>query len=280
MRRGRTSILLALVLAPVGAACVLGIDPLPGAGSTAPPTIDAAPDASPAFESGPGSPADAGAADVRVEAEAGRFCETLLPGPKVCEDFDGPSISSDWKRQVDPGTSATVDDGGARSGAQSFLVTTDNSAKQTARLSFAIPAAVRKLHVTQDLRVDLRGGYAETAYVFVGPAAFLLRLPAAGGVPQFTAEAFPPSGEVPQHNVDIDAATTFEPWTHLDVQLDFGASPPAMTVRVDGAVVVAQDLEPDLYASAPAEVQVGIGYVDGDGKPWRVRFDNVTIDWE
>jgi hypothetical protein len=54
-----------------------------------------------------------------------------------------------------------------------------------------------------------------------------------------------------------------------------------LTVTIDGNVAALLTLEPNLYAPAPVRVRPGIGYTGypttGD---WRIRYDNVTIEWE
>lgn len=266
--------------------CLLAIDPLPRDQSPAP--ISDGTDAGggrQAADAAPTSPAGAaGDAGDAAAVEAGRFCDIVSPKPKLCEDFEEGTVPQGWTPFVDPGTTLAVDDKDARSGKYALLATTAGgvATSQHAYLQLTVPASVAKIRVGQDVRVELRGDYLETAYVRQGaaspPPSFYLRLSAKP--PVYTAEAYLSDGGVPQHNLDLDGGPTFDAWTRLDVELDMSVTPRKVTVRVDGAVAAADQLEDTLYTPGNALVQIGIVYVDENSGPWRMRYDNVTVDWE
>lgn len=258
-----------------------GVDPVeagsggPEAGSDATTNGDAA--------SAPDSSTDAG-------TDGGRFCASLAQASSFCDDFDDEGPFAGWtETRVGGGGTVTRDRGAFRSAPNSLLAMTPASASgSAAALSLASPTTIHRVVFAFDMRIDARDpqtGYAEVSYIRFGdpsspPYALYMRVfndPAIRTV--VTTEAYLSDGGVPQHNVALAGDPKFTDWARVVVDLDL-RSAPHLTVTVDGAVAADAALESAFYPPAVARVEPGIGYV---GSPtsgaWKLRFDNVTVDW-
>ena len=252
--------------------------------------------------SGAVPPSEAGndAADATTDADAdadagggkdgGRFCASLTPSPTFCDDFDEEGPFTPWvETRVNAGSTITRDHGAFRSAPSSLLTVSQGSAMGggAAFLRLTSPSAVRRARFAYDLRVDARDpqtGYAEVSYLRFGGAdkvyAFYVRLfhdPAR--TTAFTAEAYLPDGGIPQHNVNLAGDPKFTDWTRIVVDVDLRTAP-HVTVTVDGALAGETTLEPSLYPPSVATVEPGVGYAGSPAGAWKLRYDNVAVDWE
>lgn len=219
-----------------------------------------------------------------TDAPAQRWCAQQTPAPRFCDDFDDQGPFALWPDQLlEPGTAITRDGQNARSAPSSALVTVPGGAVQHARLKRVLGVAT-KLTYSFDLAVDKWGGYAEIAYVTVAGTsvhhAYYVRVSDANSALGVTAEAYPPDGGVPQHNLTLTTPPAPGQWKRISLEIDLGSSPRKMTARVDGAVVGSSDLEAELYQPGEATVSVGIGFSPSSASAWAIRFDNATAVWQ
>jgi hypothetical protein len=145
------------------------------------------------------------------------------------------------------------------------------------------------VRVAYDMRIDARDQqtkYAEINYIAFDSAVLHFRVymrvgGSASDPTTITSEVYLADGGVPSHDVALSGTPSFDTWKRVAVEVDVGSTPHTMSATLDGKVVATQTLEPDLYTPGPVSVRPGIGYT---GYPttsdWRVRYDNVTIDWQ
>jgi hypothetical protein len=241
------------------------------------PDADAAVNEASVADAGADADADAG------DALAGRFCTQLSPQPRFCDDFDdvalGPWTGTDFTN----GSSVTRDGTDVVSAPNALLTVTPGGAIQVARVHLKIPSFT-SLHVAYDVRIDARGSYAEIGYVRVNAPSiedlYYFRASALPTPVSFAAEAYPPDAGMQAHNVSLVGSPTFEAWTRVELDLDLGTAPGTATILVDGKVAGTQSLESNLFIQGGGDVEIGTGYTDSTSTEFRIRYDNVTIDWK
>ena len=243
------------------------------------------------------APLDVGSVlDAPVEAasdagsDAGRYCASLTTKPSFCDDFDDEGPFSNWSGSViGPGASILRDRAASRSAPNSLLATSPaNPASIAAYLRLDSPTTVHRVRVAYDMRVDARDAltaYAEVGYIRFGVTggkqhAFYIRLRNDTSVATaFAAEAYLPDGGVPDYGVALSGNPQFSSWTRVAVDYDLGTSP-HVSVTIDGAVAGSAALDPTLFTSDVAHVDIGIGYTGHPSSAaWQLRYDNVTVDW-
>lgn len=232
------------------------------------------------------------ASDAPVDAatDGGNFCASLAQAPSFCDDFDDEGPFGRWTttRTVGGGT-VTRDRSAFRSGPNSLLTTSPVSAgTSVTALSLASPSSIHRVVYAFDMRIDARDlqtGYAEVSYIRFGDPnnrlfAFYMRAYASpAAAVAVTIEAYLPDGGIPQHNLVLAGGSTFTEWTRVVIDIDLRTKP-RLTVSIDGAVAGEVALESALYLPAVARVEPGIGYVGSPSSAaWKLRFDNVTVDW-
>lgn len=221
--------------------------------------------------------------------DAGRWCDSVSPKPMFCDDFDDQGPLSRWDGQYTrAGGFVGRDDASARSAPSSLLVVTPPATGPGSAIVYrATTTPKSKVRVAYDVKIDARdskSGYAESDYIrFDGPLRFsvYLRLnldPKVTNV--ITSEAYPDGG-VQAHDVSLGVGSRFDAWTRVVVTVDLASNPRTLTATLDGVPVASQVLEPSLYGPGPVAVQPGLGYTGAPTESdWRIRYDNVTIDWE
>ena len=253
---------------------------------------DAAFDA-PIIEGGPSPDSSVeGGADGSVDGGDGgaRFCASLVPAPMFCDDFDVEDSFARWGgMRLNAGGSVAYDQGASRSAPNSLLTIAppNASAHGVGALQLSSASAVHRVRYAFDMRIDARdpqSAYAEASYIRFGGAtglyAFYMRLygDLSSGT-TFTTEAYLPDGGIPAHDMNV-AAATFVDWMRVVVDLDLRTAP-HVSITIDGALVRDMPLEPSLYPPALATVETGIGYGGTPSSgPWKLRYDNVTVDFE
>ena len=274
----RSWIAVAIVLGVGGAQCLFPyVDPLTGSGVSP----------SDASFAGP----KAASADGRADAEGGRFCASLSPPPGFSDDFDdpGPFIPK-WDSAYTRAGGSVVRDGmDFRSSPSSLLtISPPASGPSSAVLNHASNGAKGKVRVAYDIKVDARdskSAYAEVDYIRFEGAGFrfstYLRLNLDANSPtQLAAEAYLADGGISAHNLSLPAAR-FDKWTHVAISIDVVSSPHMLSVSIDGAPAATQVLESNMYGPGPVTVSPGIGFTASpSASDWRIRYDNLTIDWE
>ncbi|HSO31338.1 MAG TPA: hypothetical protein VLT33_02445 [Labilithrix sp.] len=282
-RRFAPSLAFTIVLGVAATRCSLTTsldgyagDPLP---AEAGPTTDAT-----TPDGGDGGTVDASRDSA---ADAATFCKSLGASAMFCDDFDDEGPFARWTETIlRAGGTVARDRAASRSAPSSLLTVAPGSTDHgSALLRFASPAVVRRFRVAYDVRIDARDtetAYAEVGYVRFDPyATFYFRVYGDPTKPAtFAAEAYLPDGGIPAHNLDLAGAPTLVDWTHVDVDVDLRAAP-HVTVTVDGVLAGDTALEASLYKPAVAVATAGIGYTGAPSSgAWKLRYDNVTIDWE
>lgn len=238
---------------------------------------------------------DAGSSDAHVvdgpeaappgDARPSRYCEQLSPKPKFCDDFDDVALGAWTATETNAGGTVTRDSTNARSAPNALVTMTPGAAIQQARVRYRITAP-KVVHVAYDIRVDVRGTYVELGYVrFVTGASMRSQVYLrARGLPSpaaVTTEAPLSDGGLAVHDVSLAGMPTFADWTRVAIDIDVAATPPSLTVSINGTIAGSQVLEASRYYPTDfVDVEVGTGYTDKASTEWRVRYDNATIDWQ
>jgi hypothetical protein len=76
-------------------------------------------------------------------------------------------------------------------------------------------------------------------------------------------------------SVDMPVAQTFNTWTHVTLDIDFGAQTYALAL--DGVPVTQVAFAPQLPQSA-FDFSVGVAYTSGSSAEWNIFIDNVVVD--
>jgi hypothetical protein len=242
-----------------------------------------------------GSDADAAAspADGNLEAgEAGAWCASaphLGDGGFVCDDFDEEGPLSRWTGIAVNGSSSLERDRQSfRSFPNSLLASV---ASGNAFVFRELKGTIRRVRFSFDIKVDARdivSSYAETNEIRLlrglgeVSSAFYLAFDAMNAQhTTWVGEAHLADGGLFQHRLALDGNPRFDEWTRVDLEVDLAATPHRMTVHVNGEIAGSDVLEDALYVPGPARVGVGIVYAAvPSSSGWRVRYDNVTLDWE
>lgn len=224
---------------------------------------------------------DAGAQD----ADAGGFCQRQSPSPRFCDDFDEDDGGfSRWTEIVTAnGATVTRDVAAFRSAPASLLSTSPGgNGSGAAYLKLKPQGTVKHVRFSFDLRIDTRDtqtGYAEIAYIKLSTGSdFYVSVVTDPRKNGYTAESFP-DGSALRHTADLPASLSFDDWHRVTIDVDVG-SLHVLTVSVDGVMAFVQPLEASLYTPGIVEVNPGIGYTGSPSGLWKMRFDNVTADWE
>ncbi len=233
---------------------------------------------------------DAPAADAADAADGGRWCDSLVPAPMFCDDFDDQGFFSRWTNTLTSnGGSVSRDTSAFRSSPNALLALSPASSSSVqATVYLEATTTKSKVHAAYDMRIDARDtavGYAEINYIhFFTPGlefGFYLRVYNTAGASTITSEAYLADGGVPSHDVPLSGTSRFDAWTRVEVDVDLASSTHMLTVTLDGQPAAQQPLESNLYAPGPVRVSVGTGYT---GHPttgaWSIRYDNATIDWQ
>lgn len=231
---------------------------------------------------------DAGRSDA---GDGGRWCASLSPAPFFCDDFDDQGPLSRWTGQnVGSGSSVARDGTAFQSAPNALLTLTPASVGPTSSYVYLSTTATKqKVHVAYDMRIDARDpktGYAEVNYIdFDTPglkfAIYMRVYDSVTSLSTLTSEVYLPDGGIPAHDVALAGNPRFDGWRRVTVDVDLASTPHTLSATIDGKLAAQQTLESGLYGPGPVTVRPGIGY---SGYPttseWRVRYDNVTIDWE
>lgn len=241
-----------------------------------------------ASDGGDGSTAiDGTPGDAPSNEASGRWCKTLSPAPVFCDDFDDQGPFAGWTNQdLRAGGTVVRDSTASRSAPNSLLTDSPGSSNPgSAVLFLQIATTVSKLHYAYDMRIDVRDpqtGYAEINYVkldngMTSSAIYMRAFKSPTDPATVTAEAYLADGGVPQHDIQLAGNPQFGGWRRVDLDLDLAQH--LLTVTIDGAMAGSTALESNLYVPSPIRVETGIGYTGSPSGEWRIRYDNVTIDW-
>lgn len=261
-----------------------GADAAPEAEVEEASTPDAAGDA--AAGDAADADADAGdAADVdaaKPDADAGaKYCLSLVPTPRFCDDFDDGDLTNDWTTSAFvPGAVAALDPTSFTSGPASFHVltpATNATASNNAlvrltmfaavshpKLSFSafLPAVTFTKGAIAIARLDVALNHLFTLYLRdrdpVAPTAILEEY-VGGTTTRHLLTTLPP----------INA------WTRIALDLDLANGQANVSFDAQKAL----DAEP-IAALAGSEATVRLGaIIDGPADAFDARFDDVVVDY-
>ena len=280
--------LASLALAGV-ASCSLGtaLDGYSGGAVKGADGSDATPGGEAGLEVGSASEGgtDGGVADADAGVDTRRWCERQAPVPKLCEDFDDPSeLAPGWRSETS-NTVLTRASADVRSAPYALLVGTSGKSGESAfvRRTYGMPLG--KLRAAFDVRVEKRGEYAEIGYIAVHRSApeatkyFYFQLRGPGYPVRLATPSVLPDGGPSEQKVDLGGNVNFDTWTRVEIEIDYLSDPRTVTVRLDGSFAAAQTLDSSLFVPDSFDLTVGTGYAPGDGREWRILFDNYTADW-
>jgi len=228
----------------------------------------------------------AGGADAAPgDGSTTRWCLSQTVLHSFCDDFDDPNGGfATWSAvQQQNGATATEDNGDFTSAPRSLVTATNGAAQSSpAYLELKSPSIMKHVTFAFDYKIDVRDtvtGYAEVAYIrFDNQTDFYLRVrddPTANG---YTAEVYLDGGMPAQHNGTLPSTISFDKWHRVSIDLDVGAGH-MVVVSVDGTPAVTMGLESGLYTPGIVTVSPGYQYNGYPSGPWKMRFDNVTVDW-
>lgn len=278
----RSWIATAIVFGFGAAQCLFPyVDPLTGSGSTG---ADASVD-------GPKEASTDGGSDVTSDVPAGRYCATLSPTPSFCDDFDDTGLITPKWDGVSTNAGATIarDSADSVSAPSSLLaVSPPGNGTSSAYAYHASVSPKSKVRVAFDIKIDARdtqSGYAEIDYIRFEGAGFQFASYLRVNTPskyetQLAVEAYLPDGGIPVHDLTVTGGR-FDQWTRVAITFDLASNPHLASVSINGVQVASQALEANMYGPGPVTVRPGIGFVGSPAaSSWKIRQDNLTIDWE
>lgn len=233
-------------------------------------TLDATEDSDAPVESAVDSTSDS--ADANVP-----FCDTLSPKPTFCDDFEG-TYATRWSAKHPSGTGIlsfdTGDSVGPPKPGHSLLAAT--TADETSYLEWSTSKVPASFHLAFDFRAEVlpTSDVTYVARVRVGSSQYvaIYALPGNTSVQDFV---YHPDGGAPADH-KASSAIAVDTWTHVELDVSFGASPTTAKLRLDGTEVLSTDLASDFSAGAP-NLELGVAFVN-TAAPRRFRYDNVVLD--
>lgn len=252
---------------------------------------DAHPDAASsdgdAGEDSPGDskPGDSGGLEAGdSEAQAGTYCETLVPKPTLCSDFDNVDFPAGWDTlSVWGKCKATLDTTLYVSPPRSFratspLFTTTGGCSSTLQRKF--PAPQSSLVIDFDLLIVARDTGSTLDLVSVS-------MPASGGTEHAVLRLTPWAAEI-KETVDLaDGGTLYGghplpeipslgTWSHIHWSIDLTGTNATSNVTMNG-VTTGDSLHMKDFLADP-QISIGIGYVGAPADPCDFVFDNIVVD--
>lgn len=227
------------------------------------------------------------ASDV-MDAGVQPFCASLMPKPKLCEDFDSnnPFDFQFSSKNVSPtamlgsDTNAFVSSPNSLSARLAMVV--DAGSSSVAYMSRNFVGTASKITYAFDLRVDqiVAGGKSGVLGGFlIDPGS-----PSEHDLTMYVTDTYASLEEVFKVNnvyqyVDhkLAIAPKLGAWTRIVISADLVAR--TVDVTVGGMPALAmKSLDNTWNAGAPT-FNVGFTYASGQAMPWAAHYDNVVIDW-
>ena len=244
-----------------------------------------APDAGP-----PASASDAGPAEDSGDAHAPRdgaevgaptWCDTRVPAPVFCDDFDRGELGARWDffLKSPPGTAA-LDFTDARSSPNALTIVTGKIADAefgSILLRKTVGGSPIRARLGFDVRVDATQTSGTLAIATLDLATdHLLTLYLRDDNPGSPGPALvevPPGGAPPVRNA-LPVVPAVGQWTRVELDVDAAAG--KATVRFDGKTILDGVA---LAAGATTKPTVRVGVLcSGPADPYAFRFDNVALD--
>ncbi len=233
---------------------------------------------------------------VRDEDDGGRESSTgagncQSTGPHLfCADFDQARVDLGWDDKSPPspanGLATIQDDAAAVSPPYSMLVTVPtipNDSFPAAGVDKEVQGVSGSARIAFDIRIDqldlTTTARLHALTVYRSPSVGrLLQLTLSSDGTFLTEDRYEDGGDT--HTVHpLSANLPVGTWVRvaIDIQGGDGGSGTA-TVRFDGAVVLAAAPIEMFEPSKPLPIFLGLNLRGGPSGPWRVRYDNYTLD--
>lgn len=219
--------------------------------------------------------------DAGNEASAPRYCASLEPPPKFCDDFDDRDLTNDWDQwTVLPPSTIDLDDSTFTSAPVSYAVATgsvaaNNSANVSLRktllgsvshVRLAFSARFGTTTITKGLvaiaTLDVSTSHFFTLYLRDGDAvapAATLEEEVGGATTRHVLAKLPVAGA----------------WTRIVIDLDLAVGKASVSFGGDNAL----DTPITPLAGTEATVRLGAVYVYGPADPFTADFDDVVLDF-
>ena len=280
--RARPRGITAFALAACGCSLFADLGGLTGGEGDAPPPDAGLPD-------GPEASLDAGR-DTGAEG-GGPFCLGRVPAPTFCKDFDSQvDVDEGWDFHLTPGPASTMelDTAVSLSPPKSLRVALPSAVPGTGsgmsnRIGMSPKqgvGATKRAHFEMAVRLDQadpqRQPYLATLSLGA-TTAYAIILWANGAEAGIREEpSSQPSVVTPfTRNVALGA------WTHVELDVDFTASPASVTAKIDGAVALDRHPLVAGYQTGGSSFSVGLSYyTSATVAQTSAHFDDVLYDVE
>jgi hypothetical protein len=250
-----------------------------------PPAEGMTPDGGVPLDAGEGGVSPDGA---RPPYPPGSWCASNAPALFFCDDFDDGSLGSRWTTtSLQVAGAATLSSMNAPSPPNDFDLACPALMPSTFLLEVlteSIPSA-SKIALAFDIdplmfAADGRGGPLYLATLSQGPGTprSAIQFRAGNTLTDLQEQVILASGTI-KTGTGQWASGTLAPagmWTHVEMLVDFTASPAAATLRLNGKTVVTANLDSS-WTRAPATFDLGDWYIPTTDA-FHVAYDNVTID--
>ncbi len=235
-----------------------------------------------------GSPVDARPSDAGIDAN-GPFCDSLMPKPLFCKDFDDGPLMFDWSgSSIQPGYGNIVlDTAFAQSKPNSALFTMNANppACSYATLVRTFPnVRTTTMHLEIDLRLSSGGAFPEGFLFFLNQdfgggascALMLTATPTAGGI--FEQPVLSNGTKLGQSH-DFLRYPLADEWTHLVLDADYSAR--TLSARIgpgpDAGVVTTGTLHAACQGAGEPSIRMGV-HCHERSNAMEFRFDNIVFD--
>ncbi|MDB4940817.1 MAG: hypothetical protein JWP97_351 [Labilithrix sp.] len=243
---------------------------------------DAGADVGPLVDTGADAPPPPDAAVDAADARPPTFCETLVPAPTFCDDFERTDVKGGWDA-VQTSDTGKVLIGAVPAGGHELVTTqpaftmgvasarverkvsVPNTLRYAAQLAFEAPLAEGYMQVMSSLVYQAGTSDFEAVFLMVRPSgAFLAVQTFPGGQPATYVE-YPLAGLLP-----TGAARS----TALDLTL---SGTPRLRYTVEGQIAVDVAL-PALFRPGAVIIDAGIHFGEGPAGALTLHIDDVVID--
>lgn len=253
-------------------------DPAPEGPDAATPD---APDADGSSAADAGTDGADGGPSADVVPPGGRYCSTLTPAPRFCDDFDDGDLTNDWTQfAVQPGSLFELDSSSSASGPASFHLIARASAAAAANnvlLRTTMFGAVKRGKLAFAARlpsVTFAKGTIAIAQFYVNlddVYTLYLRGPDdAANIPMLEAYV---GGVTTRHML-----TRLPPagvWTRVAIDLDLAGGRASVSFGADKAL---DGVAIGVLTGSEATVRIG-AIIDGPVDAFEASFDDVIVDY-
>jgi hypothetical protein len=216
---------------------------------------------------------------------AGRFCDSVMPQPTFCDDFDVGMFGANWNMPniVGPGAALSAD-AFARSPPTALRAAAGTPLQQAyANITKDFSGTTRIIDYAFDLYVERKStgsdpievcdvgvnANGDTYYV-----AVLL-----GNTDYVLAEHDPPMGNGESMSIPISSPLPTKKWVRVAFRIDYAPAmgSPNVTFSIDGVVGLSTALPAYGWKPGTAWAQAGIGWAGSGSTGGEVLVDNVVV---